>query len=78
VSALLAGEVTEDQAKILADAIAAVIAEDDAEMMEEVPAEEVVSEETVIEEVPAEDSAPRAVPRAIREKQIELAKRALK
>ena len=78
VSALLAGEVSEDQAKILADAIAAVIAEDDAEMMDEVPAEEVVSEETVIEEVPAEESAPRAVPRAIREKQIELAKRALK
>ena len=78
VSALLAGEVSEDQAKILADAIAAVIAEDDAEMAEEVPAEEVVSEETVIEEVPAEESAPRAVPRAIREKQIELAKRALK
>lgn len=78
VSALLAGEVTEDQAKILADAIAAVIAEDDAEMMEDVTEGEVVSEETVIEEVPAEESAPRAVPRAIREKQIELAKRALK
>jgi HK97 family phage prohead protease len=78
VSALLAGEVSEDQAKILADAIAAVIAEDDAEMAEDVTDEEVVSEETVIEEVPAEESAPRAVPRAIREKQIELAKRALK
>ena len=78
VNALLAGEVSEDQAKILADAIAAVIAEDAAEMMEDGSYGEDVAEETVIEEVPAEESAPRAVPRAIREKQIELAKRALK
>ena len=79
VNALLSGEVTEDQAKILADAIAAVIAEDESEKMEERPDhyededEEKMPEETVIEE-----AAPRAVPRAVREKQIELAKRALK
>ncbi len=78
VNALLAGEVTEDQAKILADAIAAVIAEDESEAMEEVVPGEPEEEMTVIEEVPAEESAPRAVPRAIREKQIELARRALK
>ena len=46
--------------------------------MEEVVPGEPEEEMTVIEEVPAEESAPRAVPRAIREKQIELAKRALK
>ena len=96
VNALLAGSVTPDQAKILADAVSAVIAEDDAEMaqgedvapegetpMDAAPMEDptaAVSEDDSSEsvEISVEISIPRAVPRAIREKQIELAKRALK
>lgn len=76
VNALLSGEVTADQAQILADAIAAVIAEEEAEMAEDVA--EVVAEETSVEQAPSEELAPRAVPRSTREKEIELAKRALK
>ena len=78
VNALLSGEVTADQAKILADAIAAVIAEEESEMAEDVAEGEVVVEETPVEEAPSEEPAPRAVPRSTREKEIELAKRALK
>ena len=101
VNALLAGSVTPDQAKILGDAVNAVIAEDDAEMaqgedvapMDAAPADAApmdaapmedpmanVSEDDSSEsvEISVEITIPRAVPRAIREKQIELAKRALK
>ena len=78
VNALLSGEVTADQAKILADAIAAVIAEEESEMAEDVAEGEVIVEETPVEEAPSEEPAPRAVPRSTREKEIELAKRALK
>ena len=72
VNALLSGDVTADQARLLAEAIAAVVAEDEAEKMEDI-AEGEVSEETIVE-----GSAPRSVPRSTREKEIELAKRALR
>lgn len=77
VNALLSGDVSEDQARLLAEAIAAVVAEDEAEKAEDIAdgevAEEMPAEETIVEE-----SAPRSVPRSTREKEIELAKRALK
>jgi HK97 family phage prohead protease len=73
VNALLSGQISTDQAKILAEAIAAVIAEDEADQAEDVSAGEVV-----VEDMPVENSAPRSVPRSTREKEIELAKRALK
>ena len=77
VNALLSGDVSEDQARLLAEAIAAVVAEDEAEKMEDIVEGEVVAEETP-EEMIVEESAPRSVPRSTREKEIELAKRALK
>jgi len=77
VNALLSGDVSEDQARLLAEAIAAVVAEDEAEKMEDIAEGEVVAEETP-EEMIVEESAPRSVPRSTREKEIELAKRALK
>lgn len=77
VNALLSGDVSEDQARLLAEAIAAVVAEDEAEKAEDIAegegVEEMPAEETIVEE-----SAPRSVPRSTREKEIELAKRALK
>lgn len=76
VNALLSGDVSEDQALILAEAIAAVIAEDESEKAEDVLEDEVVEETP--EAVIVEESAPRSIPRSTREKQIELAKRALK
>ncbi len=77
VNALLSGDVSEDQARLLAEAIAAVVAEDEAEKMEDIVEGEVVAEETP-EEMIVEESAPRSVPRSTREKEIELAKRALR
>jgi HK97 family phage prohead protease len=77
VNALLSGDVSEDQARLLAEAIAAVVAEDEAEKMEDILEGEVV-EEMPAEETIVEESAPRSVPRSTREKEIELAKRALK
>ena len=77
VNALLSGDVSEDQARLLAEAIAAVVAEDEAEKMEDIAEGEVV-EEMPVEETIVEESAPRSVPRSTREKEIELAKRALK
>jgi HK97 family phage prohead protease len=77
VNALLSGDVSEDQARLLAEAIAAVVAEDEAEKAEDIAEGEVV-EEMPVEETIVEESAPRSVPRSTREKEIELAKRALK
>jgi HK97 family phage prohead protease len=77
VNALLSGDVSEDQARLLAEAIAAVVAEDEAEKAEDIAEGEVVAEETP-EEMIVEESAPRSVPRSTREKEIELAKRALR
>jgi HK97 family phage prohead protease len=77
VNALLSGDVSEDQARLLAEAIAAVVAEDEAEKMEDIVEGDVVAEETP-EEMIVEESAPRSVPRSTREKEIELAKRALR
>ena len=77
VNALLSGDVSEDQARILAEAIAAVIAEDESEKAEDVLEDEVVAEETPEEQI-VEESAPRSIPRSTREKEIELAKRALR
>ena len=77
VNALLSGDVSEDQARLLAEAIAAVVAEDEAEKAEDVAEGEVV-EEMPSEETIVEESAPRSVPRSTREKEIELAKRALR
>ena len=77
VNALLSGDVSEDQARLLAEAIAAVVAEDEAEKAEDIAEGEVV-EEMPAEETIVEESAPRSVPRSTREKEIELAKRALK
>ena len=77
VNALLSGDVSEDQARLLAEAIAAVVAEDEAEKAEDI-AEGEVSEEMPAEETIVEESAPRSVPRSTREKEIELAKRALR
>lgn len=74
VEALLAGEITPDQAQILSDAVAAIIADDEADQGEE----ETAVEEVPVEEAPAEEAAPRAVPRSVREKEIELARRAVK
>ena len=77
VNALLSGDVSEDQARLLAEAIAAVVAEDEAEKAEDIAEGEVV-EEMPAEETIVEESAPRSVPRSTREKEIELAKRALR
>lgn len=77
VNALLSGDVSEDQARLLAEAIAAVVAEDEAEKAEDIVEGEVVAEETPEEQI-VEESAPRSVPRSTREKEIELAKRALR
>jgi glycine/D-amino acid oxidase-like deaminating enzyme len=53
------------------------VAEDEAEKAEDI-AEGEVAEEMPAEETIVEESAPRSVPRSTREKEIELAKRALK
>ena len=77
VNALLSGDVSEDQARLLAEAIAAVVAEDEAEKAEDIAEGEVI-EEMPAEETIVEESAPRSVPRSTREREIELAKRALR
>jgi hypothetical protein len=92
VEALLAGEITPDQAQILSDAVAAIIADDEADqgdagtIVEDVPVEDPsampdsqpsdVSSEGI--EISIEVTIPRAVPRSVREKEIELARRAVK
>jgi HK97 family phage prohead protease len=88
VNALLAGEITPDQARVLSEAIGAIIAEDEAEaegeetIVEETPVEVPAVEELEHEgegiEVSVEVTIPRAVPRSVREKEIELARRAVK
>jgi HK97 family phage prohead protease len=88
VNALLAGEITPDQARVLSEAIGAIIAEDEAEaegeetIVEETPVEVPAVEEIEHEgegiEVSVEVTIPRAVPRSVREKEIELARRAVK
>lgn len=97
VVALLAGNMNPDQAKVIADAVNAVIADDESEAADgeaeptedpeategtaaeidpmDEPAAEVESESGVKIEI--EVTVPRAVPRSIRERQIELARRAL-
>ncbi len=97
VVALLAGNMNPDQAKVIADAVNAVIADDesDAAEAETEPTEDAATdEETAADLDPMEQPAPetetepgvkveievtipRAVPRSIRERQIELARRAL-
>jgi HK97 family phage prohead protease len=62
VNALLSGDVSEEQARLLAEAIAAVVAEDEAEKAEDIAEGEVV-EEMPAEETIVEESAPRSVPR---------------
>jgi HK97 family phage prohead protease len=97
VNALLAGGITPDQAQILSDAVAAIIADDEADqaeagtMVEDAPVEDVPVEDpsTMPDAQPSDVSAegieisievtiPRAVPRSVREKEIELARRAVK
>jgi HK97 family phage prohead protease len=97
VVALLAGNMNEDQAKVIADAVNAVIVDDESDAAEaeteptegaatdeetaadldpmEQPAPETETESGVKVEI--EVTIPRAVPRSIRERQIELARRAL-
>ena len=97
VAALLAGNMNADQARVIAEAVNAVIADDESEAAEGVapesetpdesptaepeaeptdePSAEVESESGVKVEI--EITIPRAVPRSIRERQIELARRAL-
>ena len=99
VVALLAGNMNPDQAKVIADAVNAVIADDESDAAEGDPMPTDPMAEDVVDPAPAdaepEDAAPesagdaatvsieievtvpRAVPRTIRERQIELARRAL-
>ena len=99
VVALLAGNMNPDQAKVIADAVNAVIADDESDAAEDAPMPEDPAAEDVadpaVEDAAPEDAAPespadaptvsieievtlpRSVPRAIRERQIELARRAL-
>ena len=99
VVALLAGNMNPEQAKVIADAVNAVIADDESDAAEGDPMPADPMAEDVVDPAPAdaapEDAAPesagdaatvsieievtvpRAVPRTIRERQIELARRAL-